>query len=114
MGTCPLITSISDWPLPLYGTCTMSTPVAALNISPLMCDWMPLPPDPKFSCPGFAFASAMSSATVFAGTEGCTTSTWPALATIDTGAKSAMGSKPRRLYRCGLVASVLELEIRMV
>ena len=52
-----------------------------------------------------SFDLAISSLTLFAGTEGCTTSTWPALATIVTGAKSFCGSKPRRLKRCGLIAS---------
>jgi hypothetical protein len=63
----------------LVGTCTMFTPVIDLNISPLMCDWMPLPPEPKLSWPGRVFASVTSSATL--DTDGCTTSTWPAVAT---------------------------------
>ena len=92
----------------------MSTPAADLNISPEICDWMPLPPEPKLSLPGCVLASAINSFTFAAGTEGCTTSTWPALATIEIGEKSAIGSKPRCLYKCGLVASVLLEEIRIV
>jgi hypothetical protein len=33
----------------------------------------PLPADPKLSWPGFAFASAISSFTVLAGSDGCST-----------------------------------------
>ena len=77
----------------------MSTPAAALNISPEMCDWMPLPPEPKLSLPGCDLASAISSFTFFAGTDGCTTSTCPALAIIEIGAKSVNASKAWCLYR---------------
>jgi len=77
----------------------MSTPAAALNISPEMCDWMPLPPEPKLSLPGCAFASAISSPTLFAATDGCTTSTCPALAIIEIGAKSVNTSNACCLYR---------------
>ena len=51
------------------------------------------PVEPKLSVPGFAFASATSSATLFAGTEGCTTSTVWLSAISDTGARSLIGSK---------------------
>jgi len=40
------------------------------------------------SAPGFAFASAMNSSTVFAGTEGCTTMTNSELSSDATGTKS--------------------------
>ena len=57
----------------------------------------PTPPEPKLNSPGFAFASATNSCTVRAGTEGLITIIGAAVATIDTGAKSLNGSKPRRL-----------------
>ena len=50
----------------LYGTCRSSTPAICWNISPATRDdELPLP---KLTLPGCAFASAMNSATVFAGT----------------------------------------------
>ena len=52
----------------------------------------PLPAEPKVSLPGFALASAISSVTVFAGTDGCTTSTRGATCVRLTGAKSFTGS----------------------
>ena len=57
------------------------------------------------SLPGLARASAVNSASVVAGTDGCTTSTWPALATIDTGAHRILlnhvwqSFEPRRLLQ---------------
>ena len=39
-------------------------PAASLNFSPLMCVPLPVPAEPKLSCPGFCLASAISSATV--------------------------------------------------
>ena len=94
---CPATRSVTAWMVPLYGICTMFTPTALLYISPLICDWMPLPPEPKLSWPGLAFSRAVNSATVLAAIDGCTTSTWPAAATIEIGAKSLIGSKPSRL-----------------
>jgi hypothetical protein len=46
----------------------------------------------KFSLPGLAFASAVNSSMVRAGTAGCTTSTDGAEAISVIGAKSATGS----------------------
>ena len=45
----------------------------------------------------------MSSATLFAGTRGSTTSTDVKLIMNDTGAKSFSGSKGRFVYRLGLI-----------
>ena len=50
--------------MPLYGMCTTSMPAASRNFSPLMCVPLPVPAEAKLSCPGFFFASAISSATV--------------------------------------------------
>ncbi len=56
--------SVNASGVPLYGTCNTSMPAASLNFSPLMCVPLPMPADPKFSAPGFFFASASRSATV--------------------------------------------------
>jgi hypothetical protein len=53
---------------------------------------LPLPEPAKLTCPGRARASAISSFTDFAGSEGCTTSTLGASATRLTGVKSFTGS----------------------
>ncbi len=52
--------------------------------------------------PGFAFASAIRSFTLFAGREGCTTSRKGASASSDTGTRSFCGSKGRLEYRLGI------------
>ncbi|MNT27101.1 hypothetical protein D3C72_1627170 [compost metagenome] len=43
-------------PLPLYGTCTISTPAIDLNSSPDRWLVVPLPAEPMFSLPGLALA----------------------------------------------------------
>jgi len=48
--------SASIGPAPLYGTCTMSTPVIILRSSALMCGVPPGLVEPKFSLPGLALA----------------------------------------------------------
>ncbi|RYY93548.1 MAG: hypothetical protein EOO24_26570, partial [Comamonadaceae bacterium] len=55
--------------------------------------WMllPLPDEPMFSLPGLPLASAVSSATLFTGTEGLTTST------LGTAPTLAMGMKALRV-----------------
>ena len=70
----------------------MSTPVITLNISPDRCCELPLPEDEKVSWPGLCRASAISSCTVLAGTDGCTTRTFETVPTMVTGAKSRTGS----------------------
>ena len=49
----------------------MLIPVRLLNISIVRCAAAPIPLDAKLSSPGLAFASAISSFTLFAGNEGC-------------------------------------------
>ncbi len=71
----PPIKSIIAGAAPLYGTCNMSMPVWRLNTSDAICSIEPLPAEPNASCPGFALASATSSATDFTGSEPLTTST---------------------------------------
>ena len=53
--------------LPLYGMCRIETPAIALNSSPAMWYGVPGPDDAYESAPGFAFAAAISSASVDAG-----------------------------------------------
>ena len=51
----------------------MYTPDCILKASPAMCSDEPSAPMAKLSCPGLALASAISSRTLFAGTEGWAT-----------------------------------------
>ena len=44
--TSPVISPSSAGAVPLYGTCTMSMPVARLNISVARCCEEPTPPEP--------------------------------------------------------------------
>src|SRR6185369_12278872 len=44
--TWPPTVSFTAGPAPRYGTCRISTPAAALNISPARCGAVPLPDDP--------------------------------------------------------------------
>src|ERR687895_38797 len=60
--------------LPLYGTCSPSTPATDLSISAERWTMVPLPEDPYEYFPGLALSSAMSSRTLLAGVDGCTTS----------------------------------------
>src|SRR5438067_2199863 len=75
-------------PDPLYGMCVMFTPVTSLKSSPERCVFVPWPEDAKLSWPGFDFASAMTSCRLFAGTDGCSTSTIRDLLIIETPTKS--------------------------
>ena len=64
----------------------MSIPAMYLKISPANCVRPPAPA--KLSFPGCALASAISSRTLFAGTDGCTISTIGNVFTSVIGAKS--------------------------
>ena len=70
----------------------MSTPAMLLNSSPDRCCDVPLPLEAKVYLPGFFFISAMSSATVFAGTSLFTTSMLGTRAISVIGTKSFTGS----------------------
>ena len=84
----PPMTSVSAGALPLYGTWFILTPAMELKSSAERCvDW-PLPEEAKLSVPGFALASAISSATFFAGRAGLTTITSGPLVSCETGTKS--------------------------
>ena len=63
-------------------------PAIDLKSSIDMCALLPLPPDAYDSLPGWPFAYAMNSATLFAGIDGLITITFGAIATWLTGAKS--------------------------
>src|ERR1019366_8189195 len=52
----PPIRSCSAGAVPLYGTCTMSTPAVCLNNSVVRCAAAPTPEDPNESLPGLALA----------------------------------------------------------
>src|SRR5262249_22232829 len=80
---------------PANGTCAIWTPAMRLNISPARWLGPPTPDDANICSPGCARASAMYSASVFAGTDGCTTSTTGLRDSSDTGAKSLTGSYGR-------------------
>jgi hypothetical protein len=88
MLTCPPSNAATAGAPPLKGTCTMLTPAASLNSSPVRWKTVPLPEEAIVSWPGFAFASAMSSLTEVAGTPGSTASTTGSEATTEIGAKS--------------------------
>lgn len=63
-------------------------PARIFSISPARWLEVAVPDEAIDSMPGFAFASATSSATAFAGTDGCTSSTFGIDTTCATGAKS--------------------------
>ena len=77
---------------PLYGMCTMLTPVSVLNNSPARWPALPLLPDPNDNAPGCAFAYATSSGTELTGSVGLSTNTLGVVATSVIGAKSLIGS----------------------
>jgi hypothetical protein len=80
-------------------------PLICWNSSPATrLDELPLP---KVTLPGFFFAAASTSATLWYGEAALTTSTWPPLPRPVTGAKSFTGSYDSFLYRCSLAACVV-------
>ena len=68
-------------------------PAADLSSTPERCDAEPLPAEANVSWPGRALASAISSATVLAGTAAFTRRTLGSVCSEDTGARSFIGSK---------------------
>ena len=56
MSTSPESSAASASPVPLNGTCSMSTPARSLKSSPAMCCALPTPEDANVSLPGFFFA----------------------------------------------------------
>ena len=80
--------------MPLYGIKFMSIAASCRNISAHMCEPVPKADDAKLNLPGLALASAINSATSFAFTEGCTSSTSGNCAIRPSGVKSLRGSKP--------------------
>ena len=51
--------------MPLYGTWVTLAPVTSISFSRLRCVPLPSPAEEKLSSPGFAFAAATKSASVF-------------------------------------------------
>ena len=84
----PESSAIAAGPPPLYGTCTSFVPVMLLKSSPVRWLIAPLPLEPYVSCPGCAFASAISSLMFFTGSDGCTTTTCGTAESQMIGAKS--------------------------
>ena len=89
-------------------------PAAFTKFSPAMWTWLPMPAEPKLIVPGLDLASAISSFTLLAGTDGCTTTSCGPLATLVTAMKSLTGSNGSCLYMCGLTVKMLPDVIRMV
>ena len=86
----PPMRSVTASVLLLYGTCSSLMSAICCSSSPAMrLDELPLP---KLYLPGSFFASAMNSATVFAGKVGATTMICPPLPRPVMGAKSFTGS----------------------
>src|SRR5688572_12135169 len=83
-GTSPAISAINPGPEPLYGIISILTPAISLNSSAAICGVPLTPGDAAASAPGRALASAITSLTVRAGTEGCTTSTFADSTICDT------------------------------
>src|ERR1700730_10591493 len=63
----PPIRSCSAGAVPLYGTCTISTPAVCLNSSVVRFAAAPTPEEPKEILPGLAFAYAINCLTSFGG-----------------------------------------------
>ena len=92
MLTWPPMRSVTAGAVPLYGTCTRSSPKRERNSSPVRCGGVPPPAVAKVYLPGAAFASATKSFTEPAGIAVPTLITsgmWPMSA---TGAKSRVTS----------------------
>src|SRR5690606_21174692 len=102
-------------PDPLYGTCTMSVPVAILNDSPIKCSTPHVPELPYEYLPGFFFSSSMKPLKSLAGNFGFTATTFAVLAKLVTGWKSLIGSYGRSFGRqAGLTAMVETVAIDSV
>ena len=71
-------------------------------------------PSPKPSLPGFFFASAVSSAMDFTGSDGCTVAIRPAVPISETGAKSFCWLYGRVLKRLAFAALVVLVPISSV
>src|SRR5439155_1872013 len=93
--------------LPLYGTCSTSTPAADFSISPQRCTMVPLPEDPYEYLPEPDLSSAISSRTLLACVLGCTTSMSGVEATIATKVKSFIESYGSFGYSVLLMACVV-------
>src|SRR3954470_11228133 len=89
-ATSPETTANSEGALPLYGTLLSSIPAADLNTAVVIAPLAPAIAMLIFA--GSRLAAAMNSASVFASSRGCATSTVPALINLLTGAKSRTGS----------------------
>ena len=73
---------------PLYGTCTILTPVIFLKISPDICCDVPWPGERNETLSGLLFARSINSFTDLTERFGCVTSSKGVTANFATGAKS--------------------------
>src|ERR1035437_3369772 len=98
----PATTSVMAWPPLLYGTWISATLVIESNSAPARCVGPAIPADPYVSSPRLFLASAISSLTDFAGTDGCTTSIMGVVPISMTGAMSLRKSNGRLGYNVTL------------
>src|SRR6185295_14251179 len=98
----PVITASTElWP-PLVGTYSHFVPTRCWSARVDM--WMALPrPTGTLSFPGFFFASAINSVTVFTGTLGCVVRRYGENVTVVTGAISRMMSNGSFVYMLGVI-----------
>ena len=89
-------------------------PVIAPNNSPARWPEVALPEDEKLIVPGLALASAISSRTLFAGSEGLATRMLLRITPIEIGVKSLIGSKGSDLYSVGEIARIEIAPMKMV
>jgi hypothetical protein len=91
-ATSPPTSAGIDCPVPLYGTCTMSSPLADFNTSMVRWWTLPMPDEPYEYLPGFALMSARNSSNVLTGSDGLIARKRGARAAIEMKVKSFCGS----------------------
>ena len=89
-------------------------PVIIMSISADMCCVAPTPDEPNLYLPGFALVKATNSLKVFAGTDGCTTSTLGWLTRRMMGAKSLRESNGSLVNRWTITARAFDVPTNSV
>jgi hypothetical protein len=112
--TWPPTRSFSAGAVPLYGTLSKSIPACCLNSSVSRCVAPPMPEIATDIGFGDDFASAISSATFFAGTDGCTVNTFGTCDMITTPTRSFVGTYDRFGVSAGAVVIGPKLPISSV
>ena len=111
----PPTAAVIDGPTPLYGTCSRSTRVERLNISPAKCMGEPLPGLP-YGKPGVARAASSIALRLFTPIWGLATSTSGVVAGESTGTRSLCTSTPPPALAgstCGEITMVLGVSSRV-